>query len=100
MSAIDTIRLPKPPPAWTLPEPRQGRHGVAHHRRVGDFHDLRGGLSVLSRQEPRPDRRRAKCCEMPIFYTICLLSSSVTIHLAGNVCEARQPGRLPAPGGS
>src|SRR5215510_3538207 len=29
--------------------------------------------------------------EVPIFYTVCLLSSSVTIHLAGKRLERNQP---------
>ena len=32
--------------------------------------------------------------ETPIFFTICLLSSSLTVHLAGKFLEARQARRI------
>ena len=41
--------------------------------------------STLERASP--DRAPAKCLKRPIFYTICLLSSSLTIHLAGKLLE-------------
>ena len=46
--------------------PRRGRDGVVHHRRVGDLHDFRRGLSLLSRKEPdRTDSaRRARGADL------------------------------------
>ena len=73
---------------------RHGRHGCRHHRRVGDLHDFRRGLSLLlgkSLTGPTP----RDVLEVPIFYTICLLSSSLTIHLAGKRLERDERERVP-----
>src|SRR5271169_5656631 len=50
-------------------------------RRVRNLHNFRGRLHFLHREEcGGPDSQDV--LELPIFSTICLLSSSLTIHLA------------------
>ena len=46
------------------------------------FTIFRRRLSLLHRQEPEWARCPARCSTLPIFLTICLLSSSLTIHFA------------------
>ena len=53
---------------------------------VGDLHDLRHGVSLL--HGPRCDRAdAAEVLEIPIFGTVCLLSSSGFIMLAERAIE-------------
>ena len=92
---IEPTRIAAAPAVWTLPDRGMVGMAVVHHRRVGDLHDLRRGLSLLlgkSLTGPTP----RDVLEVPIFYTICLLSSSVTIHLAGRRLERDESRRVPA----
>ena len=69
----------------------EGGYGVSHLRRVRHLHDFRCGLSFYvgnSLTGPTP----REVLETPIFYTICLLSSSLTIHLAGKLLERGRRG--------
>src|SRR5580704_1138631 len=75
--------------AWT-------RGDVCSDRcRVCNFRHLRRGIPFLSWQES--DRTHAKqVLEAPIFYSICLLSSSITIHLAVKALRAGNIGSFRA----
>ncbi len=59
----------------------RGRDGLPHHGRSGDLHHLRGGLCLLLGQEPCGITPR-EVLTLPIFATVCLLSSSATVHYA------------------
>jgi len=90
MSATTT---PLPGSTWSLEAPvsGEGRHGVPHIGRVRHLHDFRCRLSFLCRKKSlRTDSREV--LETPIFYTICLLSSSLTVHFAGKLLERGRRG--------
>jgi cytochrome c oxidase subunit III len=85
MSTVATP-LPGPPTAWTLP----------YRGKVGMWCLIIGESAIFtifvvaylfyvgkSLTGPTP----REVLETPIFYTICLLSSSLTIHLAGKLLE-------------
>ena len=85
MSAIATP-LPKTPPAWTLPY--RGKVGMAclifAESAIFTIFVV-AYLFYLGKSLTGPTPREV--LETPIFYTICLLSSSLTIHLAGKLLE-------------
>ncbi len=60
---------------------REGGDGGSHPCRIRDLYDLRGCVSLLFGEESHGPTPR-EVLEPPIFYTICLLSSSLTIHFA------------------
>ena len=60
---------------------RHGRHAGADRCRDRDLHYFRGRLYLLHRQEPHRAHPR-QVLELPIFNTVCLLSSSFTIWIA------------------
>jgi len=85
MSAI-TSSLPGTPVAWRLPY--RGRVGmtcliIAESAIFTIF--VVAYLFYLGKSLSGPTPREV--LETPIFYTICLLSSSLTIHLAGKLLE-------------
>ena len=67
-----------------------GRNVLPDRGRVGDLHDFRGGLPFLHRQEPHRADAPNDVLSVPIFFTICLLSSSLTIHFAVNSSDRRE----------
>src|SRR5271169_5971027 len=85
MSAI-TTRLPETPAGWKLPY--RGRIGMACLIIAESAIFTIFVVAYLfyvgkSLSEPTP----REVLETPIFYTICLLSSSLTIHFAGKLLE-------------
>jgi cytochrome c oxidase subunit 3 len=85
MSAI-TTRLPESPIAWKLPY--RGKVGmacliIAESAIFTIF--VVAYLFYLGKSLAGPTPREV--LETPIFYTICLLSSSLTIHFAGKLLE-------------
>jgi cytochrome c oxidase subunit III len=85
MSAIATP-LPKTPSAWKLPY--RGNVGMAcliiAEAAIFTIFVV-AYLFYLGKSLSGPTPREV--LETPIFYTICLLSSSLTIHLAGKLLE-------------
>jgi len=64
---------------------------VSHHRRVGHLHDfVVAYLFYVGKSLTGPTPREV--LETPIFYTVCLLSSSLTIHFAGKLLERGRRG--------
>ena len=90
MSAIATP-LPGTPGAWTLPY--RGKVGmacliIAESSIFTIF--VVAYLFYLGKSLTGPTPREV--LEVPIFFTICLLSSSLTIHFAGKSLERGKPG--------
>src|SRR5690349_24305645 len=90
MSAI-TTPLPKTPPAWKLPY--RGRVGMAclifaESAIFTIFVVAYLFYAGKSLSGPTP----GEVLETPIFYTICLLSSSLTVHLAEKYLERGKRG--------
>jgi len=90
MSAIATP-FPETPRAWTLPD--RGKVAMA------SFIIAESAIFTIfvvaylfyagkSLSGPTP----SEVLETPIFFTICLLSSSLTIHLAAKFLERRKQG--------
>ena len=87
---VETTRAVAAPPVWTLPN--RGMVGmvsfiIAESAIFTIF--VVAYLFYLGKSLTGPTPRDV--LEVPIFYTICLLSSSVTIHLAGKRLERDQP---------
>ena len=87
---IEPTRAPAAPAVWTLPD--RGAVGmvsfiIAESAIFTIF--VVAYLFYLGKSLTGPTPRDV--LEVPIFYTICLLSSSVTIHLAGKRLERDQP---------
>src|SRR5258708_14013899 len=85
MSTLAT-RLPEISAAWKLPH--RGRIGMACliiAESASFIIFVVAYLYYLGRSLSGPTPREV--LETPIFYTICLLSSSLTIHLAGKLLE-------------
>src|SRR5215468_3787878 len=85
MSAITTT-FPAAPPAWTLPD--RGKVAmacliIAESAIFTIFVVAYLFYAGKSLTGPTP----GQVLETPVFYTICLLSSSITIHLAGKFLE-------------
>jgi cytochrome c oxidase subunit 3/cytochrome o ubiquinol oxidase subunit 3 len=79
---MTAIPMPQPTPSWTLP--RRGPVGtllfiLAESSLFGVF--VAAYLYYIGRSLTGPTPREV--LEFPVFMTVCLLSSSVTIHLAG-----------------
>jgi cytochrome c oxidase subunit 3 len=79
---MTAIPMPQPTPSWTLP--RRGPVGIllfilAESSLFGVF--VTAYLYYIGRSLTGPTPREV--LEFPVFMTVCLLSSSVTIHLAG-----------------
>jgi cytochrome c oxidase subunit 3 len=90
MSAV-TTPLPETPLAWKLPY--RGKVGMtclifAESAIFTIF--VVGYLYYVGKSLSGPTPREA--LETPIFYTICLLSSSLTIHFAGKLLERGRRG--------
>jgi cytochrome c oxidase subunit III len=90
MSAI-TVPISETPPAWTLPY--RGKVGmacliIAESAIFTIF--VVAYLFYVGKSLTGPTPREA--LETPIFYTICLLSSSLTIHFAGKLLERGRRG--------
>ena len=90
MSAI-TTRLPETPVAWKLPY--RGRVGMtclifAESAIFTIF--VVAYLFYVGKSLSGPTPREV--LETPVFYTICLLSSSLTIHFAGKLLERGRRG--------
>jgi len=90
MSAI-TTPLPRTPPAWTLPY--RGKVGMACLIFAESAIFTIFVVAYLfyvgkSLSGPTP----GEVLETPILYTICLLSSSLTIHFAGKLLERGRRG--------
>jgi cytochrome c oxidase subunit III len=90
MSAIATP-LPETPAAWKLPY--RGKVGMAclifAESAIFTIFVV-GYLYYVGKSLSGPTPREA--LETPIFYTICLLSSSLTIHFAGKLLERGRRG--------
>ncbi len=90
MSAI-TTRLPETPAVWKLPY--RGKVGMAclifAESAIFTIFVV-AYLYYLGKSLSGPTPREV--LETPIFYTICLLSSSLTIHLAGKLLEGGRRG--------
>jgi cytochrome c oxidase subunit III len=87
---IEPTRLVETSPSWSLPD--RGKVGmvsfiIAESAIFTIF--VVAYLFYLGKSLTGPAPRDV--LETPIFYTICLLSSSVTIHLAGKRLERGQP---------
>lgn len=85
MSAL-TVPIPETPRPWTLPD--RGKVGMACLIIAESAIFTIFVVAYLfyvgkSLTEPYP----SDVLETPVFYTICLLSSSITIHLAGMFLE-------------
>jgi cytochrome c oxidase subunit 3 len=79
---MTAIPIPQPAPSWTLP--RRGPVGIllfilAESSLFGVF--VAAYLYYMGRSLTGPTPRGV--LQFPVFMTVCLLSSSVTIHLAG-----------------
>jgi len=79
---MTAIPLPQPTPSWTLP--RRGQVGIlffilAESSLFGIF--VASYLYYIGRSLTGPTPREV--LEFPVLMTVCLLSSSVTVHLAG-----------------
>ena len=90
MSAI-TVPISETPPAWTLPY--RGKVGmacliIAESAIFTIF--VVAYLFYVGKSLTGPTAREV--LETPIFYTICLLSSSLTIHFAGKLLEGGRRG--------
>jgi cytochrome c oxidase subunit 3/cytochrome o ubiquinol oxidase subunit 3 len=88
---LEPTRVAVAAPSWTLPD--RGRVGmlsfiIAESAIFTIF--VVAYLFYLGKSVTGPAPRDV--LEIPIFYTICLLSSSVTIHLAGQRLERDQHG--------
>jgi cytochrome c oxidase subunit 3 len=87
---IEPTRAPAAPAVWTLPD--RGVVGMASfiiaESAIFTIFVV-AYLFYLGKSLTGPTPRDV--LEVPIFYTICLLSSSVTIHLAGKRLERDQP---------
>jgi cytochrome c oxidase subunit III len=90
MSAI-TTQLPETPAAWKLPY--RGKVGMAclifAESAIFTIFVV-AYLFYLGKSLSGPTPREV--LETPIFYTICLLSSSLTIHFAGKLLEGGRRG--------
>ena len=91
---IEPPRIAAAPAVWTLPD--RGVVGmvsfiIAESAIFTIF--VVAYLFYLGKSLTGPTPRDV--LEVPIFYTICLLSSSVTIHLAGQASRAQRVERVP-----
>ena len=71
--------------ASALSRPR--RHVLPHHWRIVPFSPSSSSPMCFTSARASMDPRRQQVLEVPIFNTICLLSSSVTIWLAERAIE-------------
>src|SRR5262244_356863 len=83
---VEPIPVAAAPPAWSLPD--RGVVGMASfiiaESAIFTIFVV-AYLFYLGKSLTGPTPRDV--LEVPIFYTVCLLSSSVTIHLAGTYLE-------------
>ena len=79
------------------PCPRSGRNVLLDRCRKCHLQDLSLSPIFFISAKALPDRHRERFFELPIFFTICLLSSSLTIHVA--VAALKIEFRCVPPGG-
>ena len=90
---MTAIPMPLPAPSWTLP--RRGPVGIllfilAESSLFGVF--VAAYLYYIGRSLTGPTPRDV--LQFPVFMSVCLLSSSVTIHLAGRALANGATGRF------